>query len=315
MKQETKSWLLLFSLALIWGASFILMKRGMHTITGDAIFSDEQVAAIRMTIASIALLPFALKNIRKVKSIRVWLFLLISGLTGNFFPAFLFTYAETGLGSGYTGMLNSFTPIFTILLGFIFFKNRITPIQIVGVIIATIGILLLSSNGDLTTHDNPLMYIGAVILATFCYAISLNVIKFELGSLKAIEITSLAFFTILLPSSILTLTTGSFNTIQTNNHAWEGLFYIFILSMVGTAFAVALFSQLISISTTIFSSSVTYLIPIVAVCFGILDGESISVAQITSMLIVLSGIFIANFIPQLLNRRKSANKSVESLQS
>lgn len=315
MKQETKGWLLLFSLALIWGASFILMKRGMHTTSGEAIFSDEQVAAIRMTIASIALLPFALKHIRKVKSIRVWLFLLISGLTGNFFPAFLFTYAETGLGSGYTGMLNSFTPIFTILLGFIFFKNRITPIQIAGVIIATVGILLLSANGDLSTHGNPFVHIGAVILATFFYAISLNVIKFELGSLKAIEITSLAFFTILLPASALTLITGSFNTIQSNPHAWEGLFYIFILSMIGTAFAVALFSQLIAISTTIFSSSVTYLIPIVAVCFGLLDGESISIAQITSMLIVLSGIFIANFIPQLLNRRKSANKSAESLQS
>lgn len=315
MKQETKSWLLLFSLALIWGASFILMKRGMETTTGQAIFSDEQVASIRMTIASVALLPFALKNLKKVKSFRVWLFLLISGLTGNFFPAFLFTYAETGLGSGYTGMLNSFTPIFTIILGFIFFKNRITPLQIIGIIIATIGITLLSSSGDLTTHGNPLIFIGAVILATFCYAISLNVIKFELQSLKAIEITSLAFFTILLPSSILTITTGSLQTIQSNPLAGEGLIYIFILSIIGTAFAVALFSQLISISTTIFSSSVTYLIPIVALCFGLLDGETISITQISSMLIVLAGIFLANFIPQLLNRRKFENKTTESLQS
>src|SRR5690606_26713319 len=146
MKQETKSWLLLIMLACIWGSSFILMKKGMFDAHHGVIFSDRQVGALRMLLASSVLLPFAFRAIRKVRSWKVWLALLGSGVCGNFVPAFLFTYAEKGVSSGYAGMLNSFTPIFTLLIGLLFFKNKLTTLQLLGVFIGTIGIVLLSTS-------------------------------------------------------------------------------------------------------------------------------------------------------------------------
>lgn len=296
MTKEKKGWLYLILLALIWGSSFILMKKGMFTSDGQDIFSDSQVASLRMIFAGTVLLPFAFRSIHKLKNLKTTLFLLVVGLCGNFFPAFLFTYAETGVSSGFTGMLNSFTPIFALSIGFIVFKERLTKIQITGVTIGITGVVLLMIAGKNLEIKGEWSHLFAIVLATLFYAISLNTIKHRLSHLKSLEIASLAFFLILMPSIIVGLNNGTLDTISTNKFALQGMFYIAILSVIGTAIALVIFNQLIAISSVLFASSVTYLIPVVAVLIGLYFGEKISILQIGAMLIVLGGVFIANYL-------------------
>lgn len=313
MKQETKSWLLLIMLACIWGSSFILMKKGMFDAAGGEIFTDRQVAALRMLLASSVLLPFALRAIRKVRDWKVWLALIGSGVCGNFIPAFLFTYAEKGVSSGYAGMLNSFTPIFTLLIGLLFFKNKLTTLQLVGVFIGTVGIVLLSTSGKLEPNTGTYFHIAAIILATFLYGISLNLIKYKLGHLKAIEISALAFFTIFVPSLFCVWYFNTEQVFYTHPEALPAFGYISILSIIGTAFAVIVFNRVIALSSTLFASSVTYLIPIVAVCLGFLNKETIYLQQIGSMFVILTGVFVANYLPAALLRRKNAKKTPQNV--
>lgn len=294
MKKEWSNWILLILLACIWGSSFILMKKGMFTSSGEDIYSDRQVAGLRMSFAALALMPFAVPKLKRVLSFRDLMLLAVVGFSGNFFPAYLFTYAETGISSGYTGMLNSFTPIFALLIGFVIFSNRLNPIQLIGVVIGTTGIVLLSVLGSDLSISGSYWHILAVILATLFYGISLNVIKYKLQHYNGIMITSVAFFLVLIPALISVWSEGTIQEIQTNPHALDGLLYIGILSVVGTAFAVYLFNLLISNSSILFSSSVTYLIPIIAVLIGLSVGETISWGQVLSMMVILLGVFVAN---------------------
>jgi drug/metabolite transporter (DMT)-like permease len=293
MSKQTISWLLLLLLACIWGSSFILMKKGMFAEDGTAIFSSEQVGSLRMLIAALALLPISIGKLKKLSWKNI-LPLAIVGFCGNFFPAFLFTYAETGISSGLAGMLNSFTPIFTIIIGFLFFKTKLTNKQIIGTVIGTLGIIALVLTGKTASLNGDWDHILAIVLATLLYAISLTTIKNKLSNFNSFEITSLAFL-IIFPFSIggffLTDTIQTFNS---NPMAYQGIFYIIILSIVGTALAVVLFNRIIAFSSALFASSVTYFIPIVAVLIGFTFGETINLWQVLSMLIVLSGVIIAN---------------------
>jgi drug/metabolite transporter (DMT)-like permease len=293
MSKQTISWLLLLLLACIWGSSFILMKKGMFAEDGTAIFSSEQVGSLRMLIAALALLPISIGKLKKLSWKNI-LPLAIVGFCGNFFPAFLFTYAETGISSGLAGMLNSFTPIFTIIIGFLFFKTKLTNKQILGTIIGTLGIIALVLTGKTASLNGDWDHILAIVLATLLYAISLTTIKNKLSNFNSFEITSLAFL-IIFPFSIGGFfITDTLQTFNSNPMAYQGIFYIIILSIVGTALAVVLFNRIIAFSSALFASSVTYFIPIVAVLIGFTFGETINLWQVLSMLIVLSGVIIAN---------------------
>lgn len=267
----------------------------MHTVSGEAIFTHTQVAALRMSLAGLLLLPIAVRAFRKL-SRRNAILLAMVGFFGNFFPAFLFTYAETGISSGYAGMLNSCTPIFALIIGFLVFQNRLTNIQVFGVIVGIGGIVSLTLTGQNHSVLGNWTHVAAIVLATLFYAISLNTIKFTLQHLKSTEITALSFSLILLPSLSLNYTSGTLNTLASNPHAWNGFFYIFILSAVGTAFAVILFNKLISSASVLFASSVTYLIPVVALFIGLGFGERVNVWQIVSMFVILLGVFVANVL-------------------
>lgn len=305
MKSETKSWITLMLLACVWGSSFILMKRGMHTVSGEPIFTDMQVGALRMFFAGTILLPFSILALRKIKKSRDLLFLFIVGFCGNFIPAFLFTFAETAISSGYAGMLNSFTPIFTVIIGFVIFKIRLNTIQIIGLAIGTLGMVLLMYSGNLEPNNGQAIHVLAIVLATFLYGVSLNTIKHKLNHLTALDITSIALLLVLLPALIANGYFGTLKTIQTNKYALEGLGYIAILGIVGTAFAVLIFNKIIALRDALFASSVTYFIPIVAVFIGFGFQETINFAQIGSMLIVLLGVFFVNYWPQLQLRREA----------
>ncbi|MFT6244609.1 MAG: drug/metabolite transporter (DMT)-like permease [Salibacteraceae bacterium] len=254
-----------------------------------------------MLIAALALLPFAIRTLKKLKPVKNLLLLTLVGFAGNFFPAFLFTYAETGLSSGYAGMLNSFVPIFALIIGFVVFKNKLTALQVSGIAIGTLGIILLTLSGAGLSLSGSWTHVGAILIATLCYAISVNTIKYTLQHLSGLEITALSFMLTIVPSIIINLYSGTLETIQTNEYAYQGLGFIIILSVVGTAFAVVLFNVLISNSSVLFASSVTYLIPVVAVIIGLSFNEHINIYQIGSMAVVLAGVFVAN----VLGRKKT----------
>lgn len=294
MSKNAFNWFLLLLLSCIWGSSFILMKKGMYDQAGKVVFTDTQVAALRMFIASLALAPFALSKLKTLLKAKVFFAIVVVGLLGNFVPAFLFTYAETGLSSGFTGMLNSFTPVFTVLIGVLVLKVKLSAKQQLGMLIGTVGIVLLMFFGKSLSFDGDWGHIFSVVLATFCYAVSLNTIKHGLIDVPALDISSLAFF-LLLPFGIMGIfSTGVTETLRYQPGATNSLFYIAVLALFGTAISVVIFNRLIAATSALFASSVTYFIPVVAVFIGYFFGEKMSYMQIGSMLIILVGVFFIN---------------------
>lgn len=295
MSKEFKSWLFLIILALIWGSSFILMKKGMYDVSGGTIFSDSQVGALRMAIAGLVMLPFGLMNLKKIKNWKQVIYLLIVGTCGNFFPAFLFTFAETKLSSGLAGMLNSFTPFFTLILGFLIFKQKIRLKQVIGLLVAFTGICILVGILNDAPVEISMLHVGAILLATLMYGTSLNTIKYKLSEFKSLEIASLSFTFLAIPSWIVTLSLDTGSVLKTNSHAYEALFFISILSVFGTCLALLLFNQMIALKSPMFASSVTYMIPIVAVLLGVfLNHEQFHVSQFLGMIVIVGGVYLVN---------------------
>jgi drug/metabolite transporter (DMT)-like permease len=274
-------------LALIWGTSFILIKKGL------VVYDSDELGALRMVIACTALLPFAIKNLRKVEPAR-WKFLLGSGLLGNFFPAFLFAIAETRMASGLAGVLNSLTALFTLLVGAALFGQSITWMRMLGIIIGIAGTAILIFTGNGNAELNNMYYGLYIVLATIFYGVSANIIKHRLHGMKAIAVSSLALLTVGPVALVYLFTTDFFYKLQHVPGAWEALMYIAILAVFSTAIALVLFNKLIHITTTLFASSTTYLIPVVALMWGVLDGETIHLWHYVGMVVILAGVFIVN---------------------
>jgi len=286
MEKSFKNYITLIFLAVVWGSSFILMKRGL------AAYDYMQVAALRLFIAFLSLTPFMLKAIKVVQRKHL-LAIVAMALFGNGMPAFLFTKAQTELDSSIIGILNSLVPLFTLLLGVYFFKTKPTKTNIVGVIIGLFGavVLIYSTMGEGVKINN---YGFLVILATVMYAISINVIKKYLHDLDALSITALAFLLIGPLSAIYIFNTDFLEIATTTNQGVIALGYIALLAVVCTSSAVVIFNKLISQSTAIFASSVTYLIPVVAIFWGVFDGEKVTLIHLLSVVIILSGVYLVN---------------------
>lgn len=283
---DSKSWLLLVFLSLIWGSSFVLMKLGME------VFSDDQVAALRLVFAFAFMLPMWFFRYRK-EQWKHWPALLVSGVFGNLFPAFLFTFAETQVSSVQAGMLNSFTPLATLLLGGIFWQVKAGKNGILGVFLGLGGAagLFIFSESEGTSLW---IYSGAVILATLMYGLSVNVIRQYLHDLDPVTITMWSMTWCGVPALLYLTTTDVASVISLGEGSGKALFFIGILGVVGSAISVILFNQLIQRSSALFASSVTYLIPMVSLFLGLLYRETVHPGQIASMLLILSGIWVMN---------------------
>nr|WP_317195634.1 DMT family transporter [Pontibacter aydingkolensis] len=274
-------------LALIWGTSFILIKKGL------VVFSSDELGALRIAIAFLTLSPFAVMHLRKVEPHR-WKYLAGSGILGNLLPAFLFAYAETRLASGLAGVLNSLTALFTLLVGAMFFSQSITWLRMLGIVVGIVGtaILIFSGNGS-ADMDNK--YYGLyIVVATVCYGGSVNIIKHRLQGMKPLGMSSMALLTVAPFAIAYLFTTDVVGKLQHTPGAWEALMYIALLAIFSTAVGLVLFNKLIHISTTLFASSSTYLIPIVALMWGVLDGEAIQLWHYLGMIVILVGVFIVN---------------------
>lgn len=281
------NWVLLIALSITWGSSFILMKRGLE------VYSHLEVAAIRMVIASLFFIPFAINSFKKVTK-KDWLPIIGVGLFGNGIPAFLFTKAQTALTSSLTGMLNSLVPLFTLIIGVLIFSLPTTKIKVIGVFVGLLGAIGLITANGIDFSDSNFSYSFYVVAATICYALSVNIIKKHLININPLTITSLALFSIAFPILFYLFTTDFVTTTINNPKSPIALGYLSILSIVGTALSVWAFNILIKRSSALFAASVTYLIPIVAIFWGFIDGESISIVQILMITVILGGVYLVN---------------------
>lgn len=292
-KVSAKSWVLLVLLAVIWGSSFILMKRGLFSVEGNETLLPRQLAGIRMALAGLVLLPVAIKH-RKAITKHNWKFLLVVGVFGNGIPAFLFAVAQTHISSSLSGLLNSLVPLFTLLLGYLVFKIKTKWFNTLGVLIGLGGALGLVFSSRSTEGESDFWYSMLVVAATLCYAISVNVIKSKLHEVKSLAITSIGFSFLIVPCLFYLGTTDLVLRLDVVPGAWASVGYTAILSVIGTGLAVIMFNGLIKETTAIFASSVTYLIPIVAIAWGMLDGELLTMGQIMFALVILSGVYLVN---------------------
>lgn len=267
----------------------------MFDADGNTIFTNQQVASLRMVVAGTTLLPVALYNLRKLINFKVFSSVILVGIFGNFIPAFLFTYAQTGLISGYVGMLNAATPLFSVVIAYFVFKEALLKRHIIGLLIGIVGVVLLMNTYVSDQKFNGgFWHIFAVIFATFCYGISLNVIKFRLNEVQAIHITAFAFLMIFLPGWFAFFWFDTPAVFAAHPLAWEGMNYIFALSLLGTVLGVYLYAVLIARTKPIFSSMVTFAMPMVSLFIGYFDGEIIQWIQVFGLIIISLGIFVAN---------------------
>jgi drug/metabolite transporter (DMT)-like permease len=295
------SWLILFILAFTWGSSFILMKYILFTADGEPLFSATQVACIRLSLAGLVLLPIALRNLKVLRK-NFWP-LLIVGLFGNGFPAFFFPLAQQHLDSSFVGMLNSLVPFFTLMIAIFVFKTKVQSLQIFGVVIGLLGAISLISLGGGGGEFN-IGYSMFVVGATISYGISVNTIKNVLNHVNSVVIAALALGLMGIPAGIYLLTTDFVPIVTETEGGLRGLGFGAILAIVGTAGALIIFNKLVKDTSAVFASSVTYVIPIFAVLWGVFDDEKFTFLHAISGAVVLLGVYLVNLGGRRMRRKE-----------
>ncbi|MBH1958879.1 MAG: DMT family transporter [Flavobacteriia bacterium] len=290
MNPEKEKWILLVLLSVIWGSSFILIKKSLEH------FNPYEVGALRVLIAGIILLPFALMNMRKFpKKHLKWL--ILAAVTGNFIPMFLFPIAETEVSSSIAGIINSMMPIFVIIVGALLWKFQTTKRQLIGVVISFSGACILAFSGG-EGGEFKLIPILLLLLATLCYAVSTTTVKSKLSDIPAKILSAFVFsFVLIIPSMVALVFAGFFNNLQVNTSLWEGLGFVSLLSVFGTGLAMMLNYRLLSVSTPLFASTVTLLMPVVAIIWGVLDGEKLTMMQGFGAVVILAGLIFLRQMP------------------
>ena len=281
-----RNWLLFFLLSFIWGTSFILMKAGL------TVLHPYQVAAIRMVSGGLVLLPVAIAQLRKYSLSTVSL-ILLSGLLGSFFPAYLFCIAETKLDSSLAGFMNAFTPLITICLGIAFFKKTIQRQKIAGVVIGFAGMLLLLLAAD-NVNITYLSYAGFVLLAVLCYALNINLVSRYLAHVSPIHIAATGFSLLLPVSLVILIYTGYFDFPLSQSPYVYASAASAVLGVFGTALATVIFYILIKKAGVVFASMVTYGVPFVALGWGFIAGDSMTILQVVGLVVILCGVYMTN---------------------
>jgi len=280
--------ILLAVLSLIWGTSFILMKKGLVAL------SPIEVAALRITVAGIVVLPIALLKLKEVHRSQIGK-LLLSGLIGVFIPAFLFTTAQLHIDSSVAGILNTLSPLWTLIMGAVLYKQVFRRPAVLGILVGLAGtvILMVSRSGASVMGFNA--YGLLIVFATAFYGLNLNFVKFNITNLGSLTITSVSI-ALILPLGALVLFgfTDYLTTLQTVPGAWTASAYVALLALMSTAIAVLIFNKLVRITTPLFASMVTYIMPLVSVLWGVLDGEHLLATHFIGMSLILGGVYLAN---------------------
>ena len=285
MSLSLKKWGTLVILSLIWGSSYILIKKGLTGLT------PIQLGSLRVIVTTIIIAPIGYQKIKHIPRQKMkWVAL--SAFVGSFFPAYLFAFAETEISSSITAVMVSLTPLFTLLISVFVFGEELLKKQVFGVLIGFTGIIVLINN-ELFSSSFNILYIMFIVLAAFCYAINANVLKYKLSNIPALGIVFMSFLFMFIPAFIiLCFSDFPFSDFASDSLIIESIIYIVILALFGTAIAKVLYIKLLAISTPVFSVSTTYLMPVVAIFWGLLDGEEFKLTQFTGTAIILLGVYL-----------------------
>jgi drug/metabolite transporter (DMT)-like permease len=268
------------------------MKLGMYQASGAPALTAIQVASIRILSASLVLLPFSIRAFKQIPS-GVYPQVLLAGLIGSFFPAYLFCIAETRIDSALTAMLNSSTPIFAVICSAVVFRKAIPANQVLGVIIGFAGCIFLFYN-ERSQSNQHFLYAGYVVLATVCYGLNVNFVKQKLSHINSRDLASLSFAFLLIPSAVILIWAGYFKQPLGEPAFIKASLASALLGVMGTAIATIIFYAMVKIGSAVFASLVTYGIPFVAIGWGILYGETIGILQLLALLVILGGVYIAS---------------------
>ncbi|UMQ40695.1 DMT family transporter [Chryseobacterium sp. Y16C] len=296
MNADKEKWVLLIILSIIWGSSFILIKKSLEH------FSPYQVGALRVLIAGIILMPIAISKYKLFpKKHLKWL--ILAAFTGNFIPMFLFPIAETEVSSSIAGIINSMMPIFVIIVGALVWKFETTKQQIFGTLISFTGVCLLAFGGDGEGGKFKLIPILLLLLATLCYAMSTTTVKSKLMEVSSTVLSAFVFSFVLFFPSVIALTfTGFFSTFSLDEKNLTGLMFVSLLSVFGTGLAMMMNYRLLKVSSPLFASTVTLLMPIVAIIWGFLDGEKLSIMQFIGAGIIIAGLIFLRAKPNVIKK-------------
>ncbi|MEL6972299.1 MAG: EamA family transporter [Bacteroidota bacterium] len=282
-----QAWGILGLLSLIWGTSYVLIKWGL------VYFPPVQVAGIRLGVSALAFSPILVRELRKIKREQLPLLFLV-GVMGTGLPAFLFPAAQEYVSSSLAGILNSLTPLFTLSLGIVFFNTSFTWTKTLGILIGLVGAICLFAFGEEVGLGGKWIYGLLIVLACLCYASSSNIVGFKLRSLNGLTISAVSFSLVGIPVLLyLLLGTDFISTLQAQPEAWKGVGYITVLALFSTVLAGIIFFQLIQWTSPVFGSTVSYLVPAVAMGWGALDGEVIALVHFAGMGLILAGVYLS----------------------
>ena len=286
MQAQKNKWYLLIMLSLIWGSSFILIKRGLVGLT------PFQLGSLRIIFCALFLLIVGFKSLVKIPRHK-WKYIAITALFGTFLPVYFFSIAQVEIYSSTTAIINSITPLNTLIIGAVVFGLQFQRRQLFGVLIGLVGCILLIFKGALDNPDQNYWFALFVVGATICYAVNINLIKKYLSDLSPLSISVGNFAVIIIPALLILFLSG-FGDVYYKPEVQNAMLYIAILGIVGTGLANIVFFKMIHISSPIFASSVTYLIPVVAFGWGLIDSESLSPIQILGAAIILVGVYFSS---------------------
>lgn len=293
-KTSLISWSIFVLLALTWGSSFILMKYGLQS------FDYGQIGMLRIALAFWFTALISVRSFKRLNR-QNWFPLMVVGLLGNGIPYVLFPLAITELDSSIVGILNSMVPLFTLLIGVIWFRTKVGLPSVFGIVLGLAGAIWLLLP-DMKFDVHKISYGLYPVIATICYAISINTIHKKLTDLDSMSITLLSLMFVGIPATIYMAFTNFGEVMQTDPKAWTSFGYVALLGIVGSSLAIAAFNYLIKETSSLFAASVTYLIPVVALLWGVADGESVGPESFGGMLAILIGVY-------LVNRRRRLNKA------
>jgi len=283
------NWGIFVTLSFIWGSSFILIKEASHRL------SPVQVASLRLFCAGMVLLPIAIKQFRNIPSNKI-VYVLLSGFVGNFIPAILFPVAEFKIDSSLAGFLNSLTPISVIVTGILFFRYTFHRSKIGGILIGFAGMVILFLANGLPDLQH-FSYSSLVLLAAFLYSLNINMIGRYLKEVSSVSIAAVSFASLIPLSLVVLVVTGFFDLRFTQMPVVKSVAAASTLGVMATAIGSIIFYMLLKTAGALFSSMVTYGMPFVALFWGILAGEHITVLQVVGLGIILCGVYLSSVKP------------------
>ncbi len=294
---RVQAWGTLAALALVWGSSYILIKKSLVGLEAW------QVGCLRIALAAVAFVPLALRYCRGLSAKR-WATLATVGLFGTGLPSFLFPLAQRELSSSLAAGLSSLTPIMTLVIATLVFGSRLGVWRVTGVLVGLVGALVLVSGrfglpgGDLGA-DWPVIAVSLATAATLCYAISSNLVKRYLSDANALQVSAGA----MVPLGVLGAAGLAFggglplgapeDASFTQEQLYVAYASVAFLALLGTALASWLFFRLIQLTDPVFASTVSYLVPIVAFGWGLADGEVVTVTIAAGLALILFGVSLS----------------------